>query len=215
MSPSQCTRRHAHASHSRPRVPAARSRTHTQPQPKAKPQSTSPVRLIENHQNGKGVLGQTKKNPRTGKKAKIPRPQRRRARFAAGPAPFGRGRAVGRPSAVVAPLLARRCLKKPQEVRAHTEVQALSRGEMESNERVAAIVTSTVLVPAPGSRRSSRTQPLAVSRQPNARSSNPVNNLLTMSTISQREWITVCWPNTRIWKTGTVITCNYTVITAL
>ena len=70
------------------------------------------------------------------------------------------------------------------------EVQALSRGEMESNERVAAIVTSTVLVPAPGSRRSSRTQPLAVSRQPNARSSNPVNNLLTMSTISQREWIT-------------------------
>ena len=64
------------------------------------------------------------------------------------------------------------------------EVQALSRGEMESNERVAAIVTSTVLVPAPGSRRSSRTQPLAVSRQPNARSSNPVNNLLTMSTIS-------------------------------
>jgi hypothetical protein len=30
----------------------------------AHPQSTTPVKLIENHQIGKGVLGQTKKNPR-------------------------------------------------------------------------------------------------------------------------------------------------------
>ena len=45
---------------------------HTQPQPN--PQSTSPVRLIENHQNGKGVLGQTKKKPAHGKKSKNPSP---------------------------------------------------------------------------------------------------------------------------------------------
>ena len=44
---------------------------HTQPQPN--PQSTSPVRLIENHQNGKGVLGQTKKT-RAREKSKKPSP---------------------------------------------------------------------------------------------------------------------------------------------
>ena len=42
-------------------------------QAQANPQITSPVRLIENHHNGKGVLGQTKK-PAHGKKAKNPSP---------------------------------------------------------------------------------------------------------------------------------------------
>ena len=32
------------------------------------------MRLIENHQNGKGVLGQTKKKPAHGKKSKNPSP---------------------------------------------------------------------------------------------------------------------------------------------
>ena len=42
-------------------------------QAQANPQITSPVRLIENHHNGKGVLGQTKKT-RAREKSKKPSP---------------------------------------------------------------------------------------------------------------------------------------------
>ena len=59
----------AAAAHERP--PQDLASMHTQPQPN--PQSTSPVRLIENHQNGKGVLGQTKKT-RAREKSKNPSP---------------------------------------------------------------------------------------------------------------------------------------------
>ena len=42
-------------------------------QAQANPQITSPVRLIESHHNGKGVLGQTKKT-RAREKSKNPSP---------------------------------------------------------------------------------------------------------------------------------------------